>query len=194
MTASFYLAPLVPLVGRGDGALVAVVGRERGEIYRLRGGRLEEVVDHTEEQPGRHDQGGWSQARYQRHIEKLVAEHLREVAEELDRACAGCARRRSWSSAEELRAEFEDVLSQEARRASSAGTRRRRTPARRSCSSAAQPVLEEAAARESRRRWSAGARRRPQRTRPSGWAPTLEAASDGRVDLLLSGRARTSRR
>ena len=27
----FYLTPLVPLVGRGDGALVAFVGRERGE-------------------------------------------------------------------------------------------------------------------------------------------------------------------
>ena len=41
----FYLAPLVPLVGRGDGALIAVVGRERGHVYRLRAGRLEEVVD-----------------------------------------------------------------------------------------------------------------------------------------------------
>ena len=32
----FHLAPLVPLVGRGEGAIVAVVGRERGELYRLR--------------------------------------------------------------------------------------------------------------------------------------------------------------
>ena len=32
----FHLAPLVPLVGRGEGALVAVVNRERG-LYRLRG-------------------------------------------------------------------------------------------------------------------------------------------------------------
>src|SRR6266700_3510241 len=61
-----YLAPLVPLVGRGDGALVAFVSRERGQVFRLRGGRLEEVIDHSEEQPGQHDQGGWSQARYQR--------------------------------------------------------------------------------------------------------------------------------
>jgi peptide chain release factor subunit 1 len=68
----FYLTPLVSLLGRGDGALVAVVGREQGELYRLQQGRLEEVVDRTEEQPGRHDQGGWSQARYQRHHDKLV--------------------------------------------------------------------------------------------------------------------------
>src|SRR5205807_178567 len=81
----FYLSPLVPLVGRGDGALIAVVGRERGTVYILRAGRLEELVDQFDEAPGRHDQGGWSQARYQRHIETLVHEHLKEVAEQLDR-------------------------------------------------------------------------------------------------------------
>src|SRR4051812_42411102 len=36
-----YLAPLVPLVGRGEGAIVVVVGREHGQLFRLRGGRLE---------------------------------------------------------------------------------------------------------------------------------------------------------
>ena len=40
---SFYLAPLVPLVGRGEGALVALVGREQGEVYRLHQGRLAHV-------------------------------------------------------------------------------------------------------------------------------------------------------
>src|SRR5919108_320000 len=46
----FYLAPLVPLVGRGDGALVAVVGREQGHLYRLQAGRLRELADRTEQQ------------------------------------------------------------------------------------------------------------------------------------------------
>lgn len=82
----FRLAPLAQLVGRDDGVIVAFIGRERGQVFRLRAGRLEEIVDRTEDQPGRHDQGGWSQARYQRHIEKLVAEHLKDVAAELDRA------------------------------------------------------------------------------------------------------------
>src|SRR5215213_3988662 len=82
---TLYLAPLVPLVGRGEGALVVVVGRERGHFYRLRGGRLQDLADHTEEQPGRHDQGGWSQSRYQRHIETRVREHLQEVSDALDR-------------------------------------------------------------------------------------------------------------
>ena len=59
-----HLAPLVPLVGRGEGALVAHVGRERGTVYRLRGGRLEVEGEQFDEQPGQHDQGWWTQARF----------------------------------------------------------------------------------------------------------------------------------
>src|SRR5919202_3860628 len=84
VASDFYLAPLIPLLGRLDGTIVAVVGREQGQLYRLRDGRLQPIEDHTEEQPGQHDQGGWSQARYQRHIEKLVRDHLKEVAGALD--------------------------------------------------------------------------------------------------------------
>src|SRR6059058_3000736 len=84
-----YLAPLVPVVARADGTIVAVVGREQGQLFRLRAGRLEEIGDYSEETPGRHDQGGWSQGRYQRHIEKLVQEHVKDVAEVLDRSRRG---------------------------------------------------------------------------------------------------------
>ncbi|MGH3040371.1 MAG: hypothetical protein ACRDNG_01275, partial [Gaiellaceae bacterium] len=80
-----YLAPLVPLVGRGEGALVLVASREQGRFYRLRAGRLEDLADYFEEQPRRHDQGGWAQARLQRHADELVHDHLRRVADELDR-------------------------------------------------------------------------------------------------------------
>ena len=58
----FLLSPLVPLIGRGNGAIVAVVGREQGRVLALRGGRFEQVADRTEETQGRHDQGGWSQS------------------------------------------------------------------------------------------------------------------------------------
>src|SRR5215207_4373382 len=67
----FLLSPLVPLIGRGNGALVAVVGREQGRVLALRGGKLAQISDRTEEAQGKHDQGGWSQSRYQRHIENL---------------------------------------------------------------------------------------------------------------------------
>jgi hypothetical protein len=42
------LTPLVELAGDSDGAFVAVVNRERGQVFQLRSGRLEEVVYRTE--------------------------------------------------------------------------------------------------------------------------------------------------
>jgi peptide chain release factor subunit 1 len=181
-----YLTPLVPLVGRGEGAIVAVVGRERGELYRLRAGRLEEIADRTEEQPGRHDQGGWSQARYQRHIENLVANHLRRVADELD----GLVRRRAAPvvvvATEETRAEFAELISKQVRKAVAGWT---------SAEAHARPadllgpvgeLLErqhEERETEALERWREEAGRSGRAA--SGWAATLEAASDGRVELLL---------
>jgi len=108
--AGLYLTPLVPLVGRGEGALVAVVGRERGELYRLRGGRLEQLANLSEEHRRGHDQGGWSQANYQRHADHLVQEHLQDVASELDRLARRGTERIVVVSTEETRAAFEGLL------------------------------------------------------------------------------------
>src|SRR5947208_6568090 len=113
-----YLAPLVRLVGRGDGAVVAYVGRERGDVYRLCDGRLVPLADETADVPGRHDQGGWSQSRYERHIETIVDRHLRDVAAALDR----CVRRLRGARVvlagpEEIRSSFEGLLAPETRAA-----------------------------------------------------------------------------
>jgi peptide chain release factor subunit 1 len=182
-----YLAPLVPLVGRGEGALVVVVGRERGQFFRLRGGRLEEVADHTEDQPGKHDQGGWSQARYQRHIETLVQEHLRRIADELDRL----VRRLHGPqvvviSSEETRADFDDLLSKEVKNAIVGWTHAEAHAQAPELLALATPVLErwrteQETAALARWREEAGRNGRA----AAGWERTLEAASDGRVDLLL---------
>jgi peptide chain release factor subunit 1 len=183
----FYLAPLVPLVARADGTIVAVVGREQGQLFRLRAGRLQEIAGLFEEQPGQHDQGGWSQARYRRHIEKLVQEHLKGVAQELDRN-----RRRLQSPkvvlvcSEEMRSEFTDALSNEAREAlvGWAPAEAHASPAE--LLAAVTPVLEKAQAKdeaETLERWREEAGRNGRAS--SGWAATLEAASDGRVELLL---------
>ncbi len=181
-----YLAPLVPLVGRGEGALVAVVGRERGELYRLRGGRLHAFVDRTEEQPGRHDQGGWSQARYQRHIEHLVQEHLQRVAGELDRCVRRGPERIVVVSWEGTRAAFGDLLSKDVQASIVGSTTAEAHAGPPELLEAALPVLEEWRAREEERaleRWHEEAGRDGRAA--AGWGPTLEAASDGRVELLL---------
>jgi len=183
----FYLTPLVSLVGRGDGALVAAVSRERGDVYQLRAGRLEEVAHQPDETPGRHDQGGWSQARFQRHIEKLALDHFRNVADLLDRYVRRLQGARIVvAAAEENRADFDDVISHEVRNAivGWTHTEAHATPAE--LLEAAQPILEDWHAeqeREAAERWREEAGRGGRAT--AGWADTLEAASDARVELLL---------
>jgi peptide chain release factor subunit 1 len=182
-----YLAPLVRVVGRGDGALVAYVGRERGDVYRLRAGELVPLVDETTDVPGRHDQGGWSQARYERHIETIVDRHLREVAEALDR----CARRLRdvrvvLAGPEETRAEFERLLSPEVRGALVGWVAAEAHVDAPRLLESARPLLDEwRAGREEEllERWREEAARNGRAA--TGWEETLQAASDGRVELLL---------
>lgn len=184
---NLYLAPLVPLVGRGEGALIVVVGRERGQFYRLRGGRLQDLADRTEDQPGQHDQGGWSQARYQRHIETLVQEHLRDVAEELDRLVRRLAGVQVVViSSEGTRAEFEDLLTHEARAAVIGWTVAEAHAAPTELLALATPVLERYQAEketEAVDRWHEEIGRGGRAS--AGWEATLEAATDARVELLL---------
>jgi len=182
-----YLAPLVPLVGRGEGAVVAVVGREEGRLYRMRGGRLEEVADLSEEQPGRHDQGGWSQARFQRHIDELAKNHLKTVGEELERNL----RRLRFPpvvvvSAEETKSEFAEVLAGDARGAVVGWTTAKSHASPTELYEAAIPVLEgwrEQRERDVVERWREEAGRNGRAA--SGWEETLDAASDGRVECLV---------
>jgi peptide chain release factor subunit 1 len=181
-----YLVPLVPLVGRDDGALVVVMSRERGEVYRLRNGRLEEVVDETEEQPGQHDQGGWSQARYQRHIEKLVHDHLKTVGSEIDRRLRGARLELVVAAPQELRSEIETVLSNEAREAIVGWTHAEANATPAELLEAARPLLARAHAKraaDALERWRMGLGRNERAT--ADWEDTLEAASDGRVELLF---------
>jgi peptide chain release factor subunit 1 len=183
----FYLSPLVPLVSRGDGTIVAVVGREQGQLYRLRAGRLEEIAEHYDETPGQHDQGGWSQSRYQRHIEKLVHEHVKGVAEELDRS------KRQLQSpkivlvcSEEIRTEFIDALSAEVRASLVGWTPVQAQAGPAEILQAVTPVLEEAETKDEAEvieRWREEAGRNARAA--SGWEQTLEASSDARVELLL---------
>ncbi len=183
----FLLAPLVPLIGRGDGALVAVVGREQGRCWRCAAVDCEEIVDRTEEAPGRHDQGGWSQSRFQRHIENVDQEHYRTVADALEKAFRRLGRPRIVVvGTEEVRAEFVDVLPTEVQEAIvgqvTAEAHAGAPSCRRRCC-----LRSRSGARTGRaRRSSAGARRPGRNARAaSGWERTLEAASDGRVELLL---------
>jgi peptide chain release factor subunit 1 len=185
------VVPLVPLVGRDDGALVAFVSRERGQVFRLTGGRLAEVVDESEEQPGQHDQGGWSQARYQRHIEKLVMDHLKAVGGELDKRVRSSGGPQLVVVApEELRGDFEAALSNETRAAIVGWAQAEAHAAPADLLEIARPLLDHARAareRETIERWREELGRGGRAA--AGWPQTLEAASDERVEqLLVDGR------
>ena len=182
-----YLAPLVPVVGRGEGALVAVIGRERGQLFRLRAGGLEEIHDQTEEAPSQHDQGGWSQSNYQRHIDEIVVQHIKRVIEQIDRRVRREPSLRLVIVANEsVRAEVEGRLSPEAHKAVVGWTTAEAHAEGPQLLEVVKPVLEEARAGEERaalERWREEASREGRAA--AGWEQTLEAASDGRVELLL---------
>lgn len=183
-----HLTPLLAHVGRGDGALVAAVSRERGEVYRLRGGRLEPVADLSEDVPGQQQQGGWSQARYQRRVDNAALDHLREVADELDRRVR---RNRDLCVVvvcpEEQRSELAGLLAQETLQAVAGWTQTEAHAGPPELLEAALPVLDQQRAQQEAElleRWREEAGREGRAA--SGWAATLEAASDARVEVLLA--------
>jgi peptide chain release factor subunit 1 len=185
---SLALAPLAALVGRGVGALVVVAGREAGRFYALRAGRLEEITDLSSDQPGRHDQGGWSQARFQRHIDELAAGHLRAVAEEIDRRVRRVPGRLDVVivAPEESRAELAGHLTQEVQQALAGWAHAEAHASPAALEEVVAPVLaQRRAAREAElvERWREGSRNGRS---TAGWGPTLEALSDARVEILLA--------
>lgn len=66
-----------------DGWFVLMVNRRHARVLAGRGGGLEEVTGFADAVHGWHDQGGWSQARYQRHIEKQVKDHAQRACQAL---------------------------------------------------------------------------------------------------------------
>jgi peptide subunit release factor 1 (eRF1) len=184
--SDLHLAPLARLAGR-DGGLVAFVGRERGQVWRLRGGELHELADQSTEVQGQHSQGGWSQARYERSIENDVGQHLRDVAATLD-ACVRKLRgtRVVLIGAEEIRSEFEALLTNEVRACVAGWAAAEAHADGAAVLEAAKPVLDDWWSGRDEQlldRWREEAGKNGRAA--SGWESTLEAASDGRVDLLL---------
>lgn len=78
--------PLVgPLAGlaRRERWCVVLVSKRDARVFRGSSDGLREVDKVHDDVPGRHDQGGMSQARYQRSIDKEVADHLKSAGERL---------------------------------------------------------------------------------------------------------------
>jgi peptide chain release factor subunit 1 len=93
-----YIAPLADL-GTAATWGVLLVNRKTGRILRGSAERLAETATISDDVHGHHQQGGWSQANYQRSVEKEAEDHVERVARTLfrsfkrrpfDRLLVGC--------------------------------------------------------------------------------------------------------
>jgi peptide chain release factor subunit 1 len=75
-----YLAPLSSLAEAGRWCVV-LVNRRTARLFCGPSEALEEVALVDDQVRNKHDQGGWSQANYQRSVDKDVQDHLKHVAE-----------------------------------------------------------------------------------------------------------------
>jgi peptide chain release factor subunit 1 len=75
-----WVEPLAELGTRGSWA-VLLVNRKTARMLRGSPDRLVELPPVEDDVHGQHDQGGWSQARYQRSVEKEVHDHLKRTGE-----------------------------------------------------------------------------------------------------------------
>src|SRR3954454_3480347 len=73
--------PLVELLGAGGNWMVVLVNRSVGRLLRGDGHNFQELAAIQDDVHGRHSQGGWSQARYQRSVDEDVMDHLKNVAD-----------------------------------------------------------------------------------------------------------------
>ena len=65
---------------------VIYIDRRDARLFRVFMGDIDEWAEERDDDvPGWHDQGGWSQARYQRHIEDHIERHFKKVAEDARR-------------------------------------------------------------------------------------------------------------
>ena len=79
-----FVEPLADLASSGDWCIV-LVNRRTARILRGSRERLDQVARIDDEVHGRHDQGGWSQARFQRGVEKEAQDHVKNTADALFR-------------------------------------------------------------------------------------------------------------
>lgn len=77
------LRPLVRLSSQYHNTLAVMVDTDSAKLFEvsLEGQIAESSIESYV--PGRHDQGGWAQMRYQRHIKDHMDKHHKEVAEQL---------------------------------------------------------------------------------------------------------------
>jgi len=76
-----YLLPLEAMLETQRSVCAVIVDRAKARIFLSGRDVIEERTEVVDDVPGRHEQGGRAQARYQRHVDDHVGRHLRRVAD-----------------------------------------------------------------------------------------------------------------
>jgi peptide chain release factor subunit 1 len=76
-----FVLPMLKIVDESRRFCVVVADTEKARLFTVYLGEIVERTDIFDVVPGWHKKGGWSQARFQRHIEDHVNRHLKHVAD-----------------------------------------------------------------------------------------------------------------
>jgi peptide chain release factor subunit 1 len=189
---TFVIAPLLALLERDRDVIIAAVGRDRGTLWGLRDGEISAIGDLSRDGQGQHDQGGWSQARFQRARDEEARAHMHAVADDLaSRIREGSNTLLVVACADEQRAAFEGMLQPHVRAALTGFIKLQKQDDAGELAPAAEQLLDAELAGE---RAELLARWREELGQGSGraaesWEDVLRAAWDGRVEtVLVDGR------
>ncbi len=73
------ITPLLFLLDQYERYAVITADRHHARFFTVFLGNIEALEEFTSDTPARHDQGGWSQGRFQRHLDAQFAAHARRI-------------------------------------------------------------------------------------------------------------------
>jgi peptide subunit release factor 1 (eRF1) len=82
-----YVKPLVALLSDNPRYCITLVDKEKARVITLLAGEVEHESEMFSLVPGKHKQGGWSSADFQRHHDVHVHWHVKDVAGHLEKHC-----------------------------------------------------------------------------------------------------------
>ncbi|MEX2431618.1 MAG: Vms1/Ankzf1 family peptidyl-tRNA hydrolase [Dehalococcoidia bacterium] len=78
-----YVLPLMDLLDEWEPLVLAFVEKDQARLITAGAGQVDEIKEYHANVPGRHNEGGWSQRRYERHTVVHIERHLEAVAKDL---------------------------------------------------------------------------------------------------------------
>lgn len=78
-----FVSPLLRLLDEYERFAVVLIDKERMKLYSIYLGEITEEEKYSQDFPGHHAQGGWSQTKFQRHVEEHARIIMKKAAAEM---------------------------------------------------------------------------------------------------------------